>query len=138
MSQPGIPENVRLLLATSIETYDQLAMLLLLLERPNEELTAQRVAELLNVSPAAAQSSLEHLGAADLLIASGDANAPRYRYGPGRPELDQAARGLAQAYQDRRVEVMQLMSANAIERVRSGAIRLFADAFLLGRSKKDG
>src|SRR5688572_28420767 len=138
MPEHGIPENVRLLLATSIETYDQLAMLLLLLEGPERDFTAEGVAELLSVSPSAAKSSLEHLAAAELLVVSQEPNATRYRYGPRRPELDKAARGLAQAYQNRRIEVMQLMSANAIERVRSGAIRLFADAFLLGRSKKYG
>jgi hypothetical protein len=45
---------------------------------------------------------------------------------------------LAEAYGARRLEVMRALSKNAVERVRTSAIRMFADAFLIGRKKKDG
>jgi hypothetical protein len=34
--------------------------------------------------------------------------------------------------------VIRVLSANAVERVRSSALRVFADAFLINRRKKDG
>ena len=47
-------------------------------------------------------------------------------------------KGLAQAYASRPIEVLSVLSADALERKRTSAIRMFADAFLIGGRKKDG
>jgi hypothetical protein len=44
---------------------------------------------------------------------------------------------LAIVYGEHRLEVMRLLSAHALERIRNSAARAFADAFVIGR-KKDG
>jgi hypothetical protein len=45
---------------------------------------------------------------------------------------------LLEVYESNRIELMMLLSANAIERMRTGALRAFADAFVIGRNRKDG
>lgn len=42
---------------------------------------------------------------------------------------------LASVYTSRPIDIMRLMSANAIERVRTAALRTFAEAFVI---RKDG
>jgi hypothetical protein len=53
--------------------------------------------------------------------------------GPWRAAVD----GLVKLYDDDRIEVMNLMTRTALERVREQAARVFADAFVL-RPKKKG
>ena len=53
-------------------------------------------------------------------------------------EAEATIERLARAYKDQPMPVIKLMSANAIERVRTAALRTFADAFLIRKDKKDG
>jgi hypothetical protein len=53
--------------------------------------------------------------------------------GPWRPHVD----ALVKMYDDDRIEVLNLMTSTALERVRKQAARVFADAFVL-RPKKKG
>ena len=53
--------------------------------------------------------------------------------GPWRTHLD----ALIKMYDDDRIEVLNLMTSTALERVRKQAARVFADAFVL-RPKKKG
>ena len=54
--------------------------------------------------------------------------------------LDEAIGNLAESYDENRLEVINLMNTNAIERVRTSAMRAFANSFLLGGGgkKNDG
>ncbi len=45
--------------------------------------------------------------------------------------------GLERAYAERPILIIQLMSANAIERLRNVALHTFADAFVLNKKDKD-
>ena len=51
--------------------------------------------------------------------------------------IDATIEALARVYEERRLDVIKRMTANAIERVRTAAIRTFSDAFLLRRKKDD-
>ena len=55
-----------------------------------------------------------------------------------RTELAAAADELARDFAERRAAVLSTLSTNAIERLRSGALTAFADAFILGSKRKDG
>jgi hypothetical protein len=61
-----------------------------------------------------------------------------YRYADEDPVRHALVASLEQIYSDEPIQVMQLMSANAIERLRSGAIRAFADAFVFRKDKDRG
>lgn len=140
MPHSELPQNVQELLAERIESFEQLEVLLRLFEGRSQSWTADSLAEQLNIPVAAVLPALAHLRAVELLVASGEPGNEKYGYAPRDAEADQAVRALAEVYRTNRLSVLQLMSANAIDRVRSRAIRLFADSFLLGRSKskKDG
>ena len=61
---------------------------------------------------------------------------------PGRasfpsPRGETLAR-LVEVYEEQPIEIIKLMSANAIERVRTAALRAFADAFVLHKGKDNG
>ena len=69
----------------------------------------------------------------ELSAASGAPDAARYAYRPVSPDLDAAMARLEREHAGRPARIIQLMSANAIERVRTAALRTFADAFVPGR-----
>ena len=63
----------------------------------------------------------------------------RFCYSPGSVALAGVVDELAESYDVNRLTVINLMNANAFERVRTQALSTFANAFILGRKKgKDG
>jgi hypothetical protein len=60
-----------------------------------------------------------------------------FRYAQPSVALDEQVVALAAAYERSPIEVLKVISAHAIDRVRTGAMRAFSDAFLL-RKKRDG
>ena len=60
----------------------------------------------------------------------------RFVFAPKSAELGARVVELERAYVERRLAVVQMMSANAVERMRGAAIRRFADSFRLERPKK--
>lgn len=134
---PDISVEVASFLSDSLASYEQLDVLLLLRERQREEFTASSVAEALHMSEASAEEALDHLHRENLLqVRASGGNI--FKYGPKSPDSARAIDRLADDWNRNRVTVMNLMSSNAIERVRTKALRTFADAFLLGRKKSDG
>lgn len=132
----GIDEAIRSFLQEHIRSYEDLEALLLLRAR-SSTWEASAVAEALNLSEEVARETLEHLRRRGLSSAPEHARPRRYGYQPATAGLAQAVDMLAQAYEERRVAVMRLMSENAIARMRTSASRAFADAFVLGRRKGD-
>ena len=72
------------------------------------------------------------------MAATRAAPAPRFAYRPTSSGLDAAAGRLDREYAERPIRIIQLMSANAIERVRTAALHTFADAFVLKKKDSDG
>jgi hypothetical protein len=85
-----------------------------------------------------AERALESLSTRRLIRASPPLPAGRFQYAPGNRDLADAADELAHDFAERRAAVLSTMSTNAIERLRSGALNAFADAFILGSKRKDG
>ncbi len=129
-----LPEDVRALLHEHIESYEQLEILLLLRRERYEQWTEEGLSARLRVRAELIETALAALKASGLIEAAG-AVPTRFAYRPASSGLDAAAGRLEREYAERPILVIQLMSANAIERLRTAALHTFADAFVL--SKKD-
>jgi len=126
-----LPEDVHGLLREHIETYEQLEVLLLLRRERHEKWTAAALAARLQVRAELIATALAGLERAGLVVVGGEASAPHFTYRPATAGLDAAADRLDREYRERPIRIIQLMSANAIERVRTSALQTFADAFVL-------
>ena len=133
-----LPEDVRALLHEHIETYEQLEVLLLLRRERYEEWTIAALAARLRVRDELIGSAVDRLKSGGLVAAVSGAGAVRFAYRPGSSGLDAAAGHLDREYAQRPLRIIQLMSANAIERVRTAALHTFADAFVLKKKDDDG
>ena len=133
-----LPEDVRALLHEHIESYEQLEVLLLLRRERYEEWTVAGLAARLHVREELVASALVGLKAGGLVAATAADPAPRFAYRTSSSGLDAAAGRLEREYAEHPIRIIQLMSANAIERVRTAALHTFADAFVLKKDKKDG
>ena len=116
-------------------TFERLEVLLFLRERAPEEFALQAISDRLRIHPDLAREALQGLAAKGLLSASGEAV---YRFAPATPALVETVEALVVAYREQSAAVLSTMSIYAIERIRSGPIRAFADSFLLGKRKDDG
>lgn len=132
-----ISDDVNTLLRDCIESFEQLEVLLLLHRTPGETWSPDAVATAttLKLSSDVADDALAHLRRWKLI----DGEARVYRYDPAN-RLDATVRALAAVYEEDRLEVMKIMNQNAIERVRTSALRAFADSFFVGKGgkKSDG
>jgi hypothetical protein len=133
-----LPEDVRAMLHERIESYEQLEILLLLRRERYEEWTVTGLAARLHVREELIGLALEGLRTAGLVAITGAAPAPRFAYyRPVSSDLDAAASRLDREYAERPIRIIQLMSANAIERLRTAALHTFADSFVLRKNDKD-
>jgi hypothetical protein len=134
MSSEVLPESVRRLLRDRLKGFEQLEVLLLLHRFPDRRWTAPATSAEVHL---AAELVADALGA---LMKYGlvEGDGIEYCYGPADPTIASAVEDLALACRERRVAVMSQLSRNAIERIRSGSVQTFADAFVLGKRKHDG
>ena len=121
--------QVQRLLFEHVSSFEQLEALLLLQRSPAALWDARQVAEALRLPTASVIGALAQLAAHHLLQVESQAGETRYRYAPSAELAPPAAR-LAAVHAERPLEIIQQMSANAIERLRSSAARAFSDAFL--------
>ena len=132
-----LPDDVRALLHEHIESYEQLEVLLLLRRERHEPWTIVALAARLHIREELIGSALDGLKSGGLVIATGSPPEPRFAYGPASSDLDAAAGRLDREYAERPIRIIQLMSANAIDRVRTAALHTFADAFVLKKKDTD-
>jgi DNA-binding transcriptional ArsR family regulator len=116
--------SIKRLLFERIETYDQLEVLLWLCSGNGEPQSAPDAAAALSLPKPAVTEALSALTAAGLLrrVVGSD----RFRYEPETPELETVVRELALLYEHDRVQVIRIMSAQAIARLRRSALQAFA------------
>ena len=133
MASRGIPEDVRSLLRECVISYEQLEALLFLRSKVEQDCSTEDVATHLKVPPETIAEALDHLRRYGL--ASVGAESMQYRYAPATPALSAAVEALARVYDTDRAALMNVMNAAAIERLRTKAIRAFADAFIIDRKK---
>lgn len=132
-----LPEDVRALLHGHIESYEQLEVLLLLRRERYEDWTTEGLSARLHVREELVSSAVEGLEASGLVTMTRTAPIPRFAYRPTSSGLDAAAGRLDREYAERPIRIIQLMSANAIDRVRTAALHTFADAFVLKEKDTD-
>jgi len=121
---------VRRLIADHIDSVEQLEILLLLYQHPERSWSAESVARELRVSPMSAGDRLKDMTRAAILARVPGAEG-EYRYAPER-QMGEAVAGLAAAYSERRVTVINLIFSKPVDKIRT-----FADAFRLRRDDDD-
>lgn len=138
MTIEEIPEDIRLFLLEHVESYEQLDILALLRPQADRSFSCDDIAGATGMSLSAVETALDGLRQGGILSGSADRGGQRFRYTPSDPEIDGLVERLLRAYKENPLGIVKLMSANAIERVRTYAIRAFANSFVLERKKKDG
>jgi hypothetical protein len=132
--ESGLPGDVQAFLRLRIETYEQLELLRLLHREPAKHWSATELGEQLRISPELAEAAAQALQAAGLADRSSTAPVIHYNYYQADPLTNATVDRVLELYRDQPLQILKLMSSNAIERVRTAALRTFADAFVL---KKD-
>ena len=132
-----LDEQLRLFLHDSVKSYEELETLLYLAQNEGESFSAEAVTVALNAAAGSIEGALEELTSVGGLVDVIRGSMGRlYRYAPRDESIRQRVVDLAAAYTERRMTVIQMLSANALERVRRAAMRRLADAFRLERGKK--
>lgn len=132
MASSGLPADIERFIVQHIDSVEQLEVLLMLADHPGRTWSAAQIAEEMRGNASSVAMRLEVLHALGLVERAGDPHEARYRYAPRTEEQRRAVRGLASAYQERRVSVI-----NVIFSTPSDSVRAFADAFRLTRPKED-
>jgi hypothetical protein len=133
MVDVDVPLDVQRFVRERVESYEQLEILVLLRARRSESWTASAIAAQLRMPELVAEQDLRALRQQGLLTSSTGPDALLFRYGPREPELASALEQLVGAYGEHRIEVIQLLTANALERLRVRASSAFAQALLTGK-----
>jgi hypothetical protein len=129
-----IPNDVQQLLHEHVESYEQLEILLLFAGEPDRSWSGRELAAKAGMPIGAAVDAAEHLHQVAVLIRSESGGVARFS---ARSDLTATIDHLHEAHQRDRLGIMNLMTAFALERVRTSALRAFAGAFQLGK-KHDG
>lgn len=134
MNEPTAFQDLRQFLFDNVATYDELEVLLLLERQPEPAWTINAAAQALGVSADACQVALENLAAHGLLVLGGDPIT--FRYAPASRQLREGAGQLQHACRKDRFAIVQLMTTNAMDRVRAAALDKFEGALQLREAKK--
>jgi hypothetical protein len=120
-----------------VSSYEELEVLLFLARQPSRSWSDAEVASSLNVGVDSITTALERLLALGTVIeAEPGPRANRYRFAPANQLIRDRVAELQLAYAEQRFAVVQAMTANAMQRVRSSAAHTLANAFRFERSKK--
>jgi hypothetical protein len=120
-----------------VSTYEELDTLLFLARAPTRAWSCAEIAESLNVTVDSIGTALDALLAVSNLVQTDQQSGRKtFQYAPGNDFIRDQVACLQRAYAEERMAVVQAMTANAMQRVRSSAARRLADAFRFERSKK--
>jgi hypothetical protein len=131
-------DKTRTLLRDFVTSFEMLEVFLLLHANAGRDWSAPEVTARAHIADDLVARALESLSARHLIRGSPPLPPGRFQYSPANRDLADAADELARDFAERRAAVLSTMSTNAIERLRSGALNAFADAFILGSKRKDG
>ena len=134
MTESRIPLGVAEFLRDQIQTYEQLEIVVRIGRDPAAEHVISSLINDLKMDSRAGAAIVDQLSGAGLLTIIHDAAGDRVRcQGSAATPIAR----LAEIYESDRIELMSQMTQNALERVRTSALRTFSSAFVLGR-KRDG
>ena len=136
MVSESLPEDVQELLRAHVESYEHLAILLLVYRDPERHWSAADLAVALGIAEQLADSAVAALYSGGLLRIHSQAAATRYQYATAGANAAAVAR-LALEYSENPAGIAKFLSANAIGRLRGAALRAFADAFVLKKKDPD-
>ena len=129
MSEPDLPENVRILLRGAVPNVNALELLLFVASRPTQSWRVEEIGTAIwpvALAPSAAREYLEHFRECGLVVQTADS---RIQFHSISPELAEAVKMLTQLYVEKPVSVMRAIYAPADSKIQS-----FADAFRIRRS----
>lgn len=129
---------VQRLLRDHIESYEQLELLLLLRAEPDHPWTVDALSARLRIPASLVLLALDALQTAGFVNARPFGAEKQYACVAQTDYVEATLARLVQAYREHPIPILKQMSANAIERVRTAALRTFADAFILRKDNKDG
>ncbi len=138
MPADELPPDVQRLLRDHIESYEQLELLLLLRADRGCLWTEEDICARLKLAGTLVSGALQGLQSMGFAEVRPQSAAKRYIYRVQADDLEATIERLAQAYRQQPIPIVKLMSANAIERLRTAALRTFADAFILKKDKNRG
>lgn len=130
-------EELRVFLRDHVSSFEELEALLFFMRSPLQPWSCADVAVAIKLPDDLVQNALEALVVANGIL---ERRAPAgqeqvFLYSPPAA-LGPILSKLQRAYDEQRLRIVQIMSSNAMERVRNSAARRLADAFRLDRSKK--
>jgi len=134
MNPDDLPENVRLLLSSQVESYEVLAILMFLWRERARGASEAQLSAALKIPTALVVPAIESLLLERLIGVDPAASDRSYIYLPATPEIDAAVAQLVLEYETNPVRIINFMTASAIDRVRRRALHAFADVFV---SKND-
>ncbi len=128
-------EDLREFLREYVTSFEELEILLFFLRAPRRGWTLLELAAALNLSEELVEAALGGLSEKFVAREAVASSTPTYRYAPD-PGLEPLVELLQRTYDEQRPAIVQIMSSNAMQRVRSSAARQLAEAFRLERSRK--
>jgi hypothetical protein len=131
-------DKTRTLLRDFITSFEMLEIFLLLHANAGQVWSVAEVTQRVHIADDLAVRALESLSARHLILSSPPLPPGRFQYAAGNRDLADAGDELARDFSERRAAVLSTLSTTAIERLRSGALNAFADAFIFGGKRKDG
>lgn len=117
---------------TYIESLEELEILLLLFQGRDRGWTVEAVYDGIRSNPASIRQRLKRLVEKGI-VEMRNPGEEQFSYKLGSPELNAAVEGLAAAYKERRVTVVESIFAKS-----PSPIQGFADAFRIRKDSKDG
>jgi biotin operon repressor len=140
MQAEELPKDLQSLVRDHIESYEQLELLLLLRAERGVAWSGEALSARLRISSTLVSEALAKLQSGGFVVASTAeaAGGPTHAYRVQAADLEATIERLSQAYKEQPMPIIKLMCANSIERVRTAALRTFADAFILRKDKDRG
>jgi hypothetical protein len=130
-----VPPHVRAFLREHIKSHEELEILLLVYRQLDRDCTANAVAAELGMNPTIAREALESLCRENLLRSRASGSSVFFDMREQPIGIRNLVKDVADVFQQHRFDIVALLATHAIERVRTRALKVFSDSFLIGRNK---
>jgi DNA-binding IscR family transcriptional regulator len=134
--ESALPPDLREFLSSNIESYEQLEVLRLLGKSPKLAWRVPAIAQKSQLAESVVEDVLLHLCSKGL-VASVPGRIEGFHHAPSNLATLETVARVIEFYEARPLELMKVMTANSIERLRANAAGAF-DALLTNRKKDDG